>query len=274
MKSPDAITPVAPARKARRRTLTLERPESRVRARAREDAKSLTDSESSGNEVDDEGEQMSKGSSNTSQHITENSSVPRLDVSEVATSPIITPPSPTIPRPSISTVPPRYMLRKAFKRIKLQNPLPPIMILHLKRFYGTYTGAMKKIDDFVSFETEFDFAPFVFPPIPKESKLLYRLTGVVVHLGSINSGQYFPFVTLHSDRSYVSYFYTHKTLPLEQDEELGKKGPLATLENNSSPAEPGQSRREWVYASDTAVRAASKDEVLRARAYLLVYEKI
>jgi hypothetical protein len=38
--------------------------------------------------------------------------------------------------------------------------------------------------------------------------------------------------------------------------------------------EPGQDQREWVYASDTAVRAASVDEVLRARAYLLVYEKI
>jgi len=41
-----------------------------------------------------------------------------------------------------------------------------------------------------------------------------------------------------------------------------------------SKEEPGQSRREWVYASDTAIRAASVEEVLRARAYLLVYEKI
>jgi hypothetical protein len=41
-----------------------------------------------------------------------------------------------------------------------------------------------------------------------------------------------------------------------------------------SKEEPRQSRREWVYASDTVVRAASIEEVLRARAYLLVYEKI
>ena len=73
-----------------------------------------------------------------------------------------------------------------------------------------------------------------------------------------------------SNLSYVSYFYTHKTLP-----------PLAEGKNNFVPnseylskEELGQSRREWVYASDTAVRAASVDEVLRARAYLLVYEKI
>jgi hypothetical protein len=41
-----------------------------------------------------------------------------------------------------------------------------------------------------------------------------------------------------------------------------------------SKEEPGQGRREWVYASDTAVRAATVDEVLRARAYLLIYEKV
>lgn len=38
--------------------------------------------------------------------------------------------------------------------------------------------------------------------------------------------------------------------------------------------EPGQERREWVYASDTAVRPAGIEEVLRARAYLLIYEKM
>lgn len=41
-----------------------------------------------------------------------------------------------------------------------------------------------------------------------------------------------------------------------------------------SKEEPGQNRREWVYASDTVVRAASVEEVLRARAYLLIYETI
>ena len=195
MHSPDTITtPVAPVRKVRRRTLTLERQESRGRTRARESPKTPTETESSGNEVDDEDASISKDSSKTSLPTTENSSVPILEVSDLSASPVIA--SPTVlpvPRPSIATAPPRYILRKAFKRMKLQNPLPPVMILHLKRFYGTNTGSMRKIDDFVSFETEFDFAPFVFPPSPKKSKLLYRLTGVVIHLGSINSGQYkFP----------------------------------------------------------------------------------
>jgi hypothetical protein len=189
MHSPDTITtPVAPVRKVRRRTLTLERQESRERTCARERANTSTETESSGNEVDDEDVSISKDSSKTSLPTTENSSVPILEVSDLSASPVL-----PVPRPSIATAPPRYILRKAFKRMKLQNPLPPVMILHLKRFYGTNTGSMRKIDDFVSFETEFDFAPFVFPPSPKKSKLLYRLTGVVIHLGSINSGQYkFP----------------------------------------------------------------------------------
>ena len=192
MNSPDAIiTPVAPVRKVRRRTLTLERQESRVPTRGRERGGSPTETESSGNEIDDEDVSISKESSKTSLPTTENSNVPILEVSDFSTSPVMADsPVLTIPRPSIATAPPRYILRKAFKRMKLQNPLPPVMILHLKRFYGTYTGSMKKIDDFVSFETEFDFAPFVFPPSPKKSNLLYRLTGVVIHLGSINSGQY------------------------------------------------------------------------------------
>ena len=194
--SPEAITtPVAPVRKARRRTLTLERKETRGRTRNRDTSPTLEVESSVSDIADDEDVDLSKVTSKTSLPTTLDSTIPTVEISDLSTdSPVIAevPQAPpvTIPRPSIATVPPRYILRKAFKRIKLQNPLPPIMILHLKRFYGAYTGSMKKIDDFVSFETEFDFAPFVFPPSPKRSKILYRLTGVVIHLGSINSGQY------------------------------------------------------------------------------------
>lgn len=191
--SPDTITtPVAPVRKVRRRTLTLEGQESRGRTRTR--AKSPTETESSGNSDGDD-ISVSKQSSKTSLPTTENSGLPSFSVSNFSTSPVNITSALPLPRPSVSTAPPRYILRKAFKRIKLQYPLPPVMILHLKRFYGTNNGSMKKIDDFVSFDTEFDFAPFVFPTSPKKSKLIYRLTGVVIHLGSINSGQYDPILS-------------------------------------------------------------------------------
>jgi hypothetical protein len=73
----------------------------------------------------------------------------------------------------------------------------------------------------------------------------------------------------------VSYFYTHKTLPsVPEGDKAKKKDQINSDANHLSREEPGQSRREWVYASDTSVRAASLDEVLRARAYLLIYEKI
>jgi hypothetical protein len=73
----------------------------------------------------------------------------------------------------------------------------------------------------------------------------------------------------------VSYFYTHKTLPPIPEVDKKKRDVRADRDGEYlSREEPGQSRREWVYASDTTVRAASVEEVLRARAYLLVYEKI
>jgi hypothetical protein len=62
--------------------------------------------------------------------------------------------------------------------------------------------------------------------------------------------------------------------PLSEVEKSKKKDSQIPDSEFLSKEEPGQSRREWVYASDTAVRAASVDEVLRARAYLLIYEKI
>ena len=205
---------MAPVRKARRRTLTLENKGNRSRTRIRgERAKSHTETESSDANDDEEEDTdpSTKDSSNssvpnggseasmtnsslpasassgwiTSSGPSPNASVPTFKVSDLSTAPGALARKVSLPR----LAPPRYILRKAYKRIKLQNPLPPVMILHLKRFYGTNTGAMKKLDDFVSFETEFDFAPFV-SPTPKKGTMLYRLTGVVIHLGSINSGQY------------------------------------------------------------------------------------
>jgi hypothetical protein len=221
MQNAEAITsPVAPARKARRRTLTLEKQDGRGRTRTRERANSLPETESSEANDEDEDTGFSKDSSktslgntasetsslpttgssfpetssslpalSTSSLATTHSSPPSFDVFDLSASPIAIAPKGSLSRPA----PPRYILRKAYKRIKLQNPLPSVMILNLKRFYGTNSGSMKKLDDFVSFETEFDFSPFVFlPSTGKISKMLYRLTGVVIHLGSINSGQYRP----------------------------------------------------------------------------------
>ena len=282
--SPETITtPVAPHRKARRRALTVEKQETRGRQRSKSIKSVTVDSEASDSEPEeDNADAVSKESSKTSIEGSETTLAPTVpevkitDASSSMTEVVSVPLKINILRPSISSAAPRYILRKAYKRIKLQYPLPSIMILHLNRFYGTANGSMKKIDDFVSFDPEFDFTPYVFPPPKKEEKLLFRLTGVVIHLGSINSGQYL--LTCHNtNNSYVSYFYTHKTLPaaVNDPEKAKKKDPNFIPDSEYLAKErPGQERREWVYASDTTVRAASVDEVLRARAYLLIYEKI
>ena len=88
-------------------------------------------------------------------------------------------------------------------------------------------------------------------------------------------GSKFPRFSSVADNSYVSYFYTHKTLPPVLENDKAKRSSRNLSDNEYlTKEEPGQLQREWVYASDTTVRAASEEEVLRARAYLLVYEKI
>jgi hypothetical protein len=122
------------------------------------------ESDTSESEPDEDGTSKESSKSSLPNSDIPMTNVPILEISDLSVSPTdATAPfaPPTIPRPSITTAPPRYILRKAYKRMKLQHPLPPIMILHLKRFYGAYSGSMKKLDDFVSFETEFDFGPFV-----------------------------------------------------------------------------------------------------------------
>lgn len=84
-----------------------------------------------------------------------------------------------------SAVPPkaeRFILRRAHKRY-LIDTLPKVLVLHLKRFqqtrstglFGTSVGAssfstLKKLEDFVSFPTTLDMAPFLAPKLRPGSR--------------------------------------------------------------------------------------------------------
>ena len=119
--------------------------------------------------------------------------------------------------------------QKAFKRYFIHTA-PPILILHLKRFQQSgLFGQTYKINDAIEFEEELDLEPFMIPDDSKKRQTKYKLTGIVVHNGSLRGGHYIAFVKRMND---------------------------------------------WIYCSDTHTRISQWDQVKKAQAYLLFYEKV
>ena len=219
-----------------------------------------------------------------------------------------------------SPIPPkaeRYILRRAHKRY-LIDTLPKVLVLHLKRFqqtkstglFGTSVGAssfstLKKLEDFVSFPTTLDMAPFLAPklrpgsrktrpwqwlprdaprPPPKPAippkrpdhhrnhswlswlhqharedgelpPTRYRLKAVVAHSGSMSNGVFALRGSADPTGHYVAL----------------------TLGKPAKPANDGEiasNEMSWQHFSDETVRAATTNEVLNTRAYILLWELI
>lgn len=150
----------------------------------------------------------------------------------------------------------RHMMRRAHKRYLLSAlDLPPVLVLHLKRFqqtskslFGSAFVNLKKRDDEVSFPLEMDMAPFLAPTekppqrggggdddLSRIGSTRYQLYGVVEHIGTLALGHYVAYVL--SDR---------------------------WRQGDSDPRE-----RRWVFCSDERVRPCSVDEVLKSKAYIL-----
>lgn len=72
---------------------------------------------------------------------------------------------------------------KKYAKIK---EAPPFLIIHLKRFESIDLNNIgAKIDDIFEIPFEFDISPFSTQKFP-----LYRLTGVIVHMGTASNGHY------------------------------------------------------------------------------------
>ncbi|KAI0701960.1 hypothetical protein BC835DRAFT_1404423 [Cytidiella melzeri] len=212
------------------------------------------------------------------------------DVSSVA-SPVVSPSASPhasverLPRASTpelenrSKVPRReqVILRRTFKRYLIAMP-PPILIIHLKRFQQTskspyamsFSSGFKKLDDSVAFPEYLDLAPYLAPKKEdyglgrkkhkdkgeKELECVYRLYAVVVHIGNMLGGHYVSYTALPPTAS----------------------GPQPSADGDSSPTETAptypEPQRQWAFISDTNVRLVSLEEVLKAKAYLCMYERI
>ncbi|KAJ3871819.1 cysteine proteinase [Lentinula edodes] len=181
--------------------------------------------------------------------------------------------------PKKSRGPKPVIMRPAYKRYLIATP-PPILVIHLKRFQQinksaiiSFSSGFKKLEDYVAFPEYFDLTPFLAPKkedfglgkqghmgaggvkrkseSPKE-RCMYRLYAVVVHIGNMLGGHY------------ISY----TALPSQSDM------PAAATQVGSIPPPPAGGPRQWAYISDTVVRLTTLEEVLKAKAYICMYERV
>ncbi|KIK55043.1 hypothetical protein GYMLUDRAFT_888410 [Collybiopsis luxurians FD-317 M1] len=192
--------------------------------------------------------------------------------------------------PKSKPKPKEVIMHPAYKRYLIATP-PPILVIHLKRFQQinknpimSFSSGFKKLDDYVAFPEYFDLTPFLAPKkedfglgrkagagggasggagggVKRKSKehkerCMYRLYAVVVHIGNMLGGHY------------ISY----TALPNSSDI------PAAATQTDSTnlPPPPGSMNgsRQWAYISDTVVKLTTLEEVLKAKAYICMYERV
>ncbi|KAI0360395.1 cysteine proteinase [Trametes cingulata] len=178
----------------------------------------------------------------------------------------------------------QVIMRKMYKRYLISTP-PPILVIHLKRFQQmakvhtiSLSGGFKKLDDFVAFPEYLDLAPFLAPKREdfaqdkpdkgkrKQEKCMYRLYAVVVHIGNMLGGHYVAYTALPQNPAPPSTPATETDKPAST---------LSSQESRSSQAsEPQRQPRQWAYISDTVVRLTTLEEVLKAKAYICMYERV
>ncbi|KAF7311801.1 USP domain-containing protein [Mycena indigotica] len=194
-----------------------------------------------------------------------------------------TPPS-LAPKPKKTPKP--VLMQPAYKRYLIAHP-PPVLVIHLKRFqqlskhkaYMSFSTGFKKLDDYVAFPERLDLAPYLAPKKEDyglrrgkgkgkgkgegEEGCVYRLYAVVVHIGNMLGGHYISYVALPAAG------------------EIPRAGtgvsPPTTPRSPATPGSPpaaGKDARQWAYISDTVVRLTTLEEVLKAKAYICMYERV
>ncbi|CCH60615.1 hypothetical protein TBLA_0D01070 [Henningerozyma blattae CBS 6284] len=107
--------------------------------------------------------------------------------------------------------------------------LAPIMVIQLKRFEHLITGSSVKINDFVEFPLHLNMKSFCTAPTPdtdptnlneKTNKstpdMIYELTGIVTHRGTVNEGHYITYTKTADGVWYQFNDSVVMKVPLEQ----------------------------------------------------------
>ena len=149
----------------------------------------------------------------------------------------------------------------ATKQMLVTRP-PLVLVLCLKRFI--HQGkSMRKNNAFISFPLSLELTPFCTQSCQlQHGRIQYSLYGLVEHAGGMHGGHYVAYVNARQPES--GHPVTMETNPSLQKDSTNV--PLGC------PAPP-QRTGDWYYMSDTHVRPASEEEVLKAQAYLLFYER-
>jgi len=233
------------------------------------------------------------GSSHDKEHESEHEFALASDTDDASiTKSQVTPTTAQVPKRSEQVI-----HRRAFKRYLIDVP-PPILVIHLKRFQhigrssmSMFAGTAKKMDDYVPFPEVLDLRPFLAPRKEKygldkhgrtprrrmasentksgnhlpythshhrlfggaeeeDPPVRYQLYAVVVHIGNMLGGHYIVYTALP------------RAPTTDSEPQKVTDGPVSTMD------------RQWCCISDTVVRLASIDEVLKSKAYILFYEKI
>ncbi|KAF7346429.1 Ubiquitin carboxyl-terminal hydrolase [Mycena sanguinolenta] len=175
------------------------------------------------------------------------------------------------------------IMRPAYKRYLIAVP-PPVLVIHLKRFQQvsktmiSFSNGFKKLDDYVTFPETLDLTPFLAPKKedyglrPKKGKgkrsaerCMYRLYAVVVHIGNMLGGHYISYVALPTESEILSI------RGASSGAHMPASPPTSPMSN---PVAESSSERQWAYISDTVVRLTTLEEVLKAKAYICMYERV
>ena len=199
-----------------------------------------------------------------------------------------------------------------YKQLLIYSP-PPVLTIHLKRF-EMCSSRLQKIHRHVQFGERLDLAPFCssvsqdLPQMrPGQRRVLYSLFGVVEHSGQLTSGHYTAYVrvrrlqeqltvnstrltTLVTDAFAVSRERARQHSEQTQPESADEPSPVQRTDgvcaeggaDAAGPREPPQGQQPepepesawWFHVSDTHVTEVTLEEVLKAQAYLLFYERI
>lgn len=137
----------------------------------------------------------------------------------------------------------------------LISSLPPVIMLHLKRFHQAGMN-LRKVNRHVDFPLILDLAPFCSAScknLAAGERVLYSLYGIVEHSGSMRGGHYTAYVKVRTPQRRTDQH--HKNLSGARD--VGSS-----------------SQSQWVYISDTTVQTVPESRVLNSQAYLLFYEEL